>query len=330
MLLSFPFSWSEVIDGILRAGIWLPAIILLWLPIYLMNTCAWYIILKQKGMPQPSFGRMFKLTITGFALNYVTPVGLLGGEPYRIMELKEQVGTVRASSSTVLHTMMHIFSHFCFWSFSIVLFLVLYHNEITPPLLLLLAFCSIFCIAGIYLFTIGYSSGLAMRALCLGARIPFVGEKISGFITRNEQKIKEVDTQICALHNERPRIFAASLSLEFIARMVGCVEIYAILYIFNPDASYWDAVLIQAFTSLFANMVFFIPMQMGAREGGMAWSTSALHLGTIYGVFLSLIIRLREIFWIILGILLMRIGNKERKIAKHLDVSTKTSTFASP
>ncbi len=256
---------------------------------------------------------MLKLTITGFALNYVTPVGLLGGEPYRIMELKSQVGTVRASSSTVLHSMMHIFSHFCFWAFSIVLFLVLYHNEITHPLLLLLTFCSIFCIVGIYLFTIGYRSGLAMRTLRLAAQLPYTKKRVNDFIVRNEQKIIETDTQISTLHNEHPRTFCISLCLEFTARMIGCIEIYAILYIFNPEASYWDAVLIQAFTSLFANLVFFIPMQMGAREGGMAWSTSALHLGTIYGVFLSLIIRLRELFWIALGILLMRIGNENSK-----------------
>ncbi len=256
---------------------------------------------------------MLKLTVTGFALNYVTPVGLLGGEPYRIMELKPQVGTVRASSSTVLHSMMHIFSHFCFWVFSIVLFLILYHADLNLSLLLLLAFCSIFCLAGIWFFTIGYSNGLAMRTLRLAARLPFIGKKLSGFTQRNETKIQEIDAQIASLHSERPAAFHASLWLEFAARMLGCVEIYIILYIFNPDASYWDAVLIQAFTSLFANLVFFIPMQMGAREGGMAWSTTALHLGTIYGVFLSLIIRLRELFWIALGITLMRIGNKEKQ-----------------
>ncbi len=313
MLLSFPFSWDEVIRGVLRAGIWLPAVILLWVPIYMMNAWAWRIILKQGDMPLPSFWRMFKLTVTGFALNYVTPVGLLGGEPYRIMELKPQVGTVRASSSTVLHTMMHIFSHFCFWAFSIVLFLVLYHTDLNLPLVLLLAFCTLFCLTGIYLFTIGYSSGLAMRVLRLASRLPFAGKKVSGFTQHNETKIQEIDAQIASLHSERPAAFHASLWLEFSARMLGCVEIYIILYIFNPDASYWDAVLIQAFTSLFANLVFFIPMQMGAREGGMAWSTTALHLGTIYGVFLSLIIRLRELFWIALGILLMRMGNKETK-----------------
>ena len=71
--------------------------------------------------------------------------------------------------------------------------------------------------------------------------------------------------------------------------------------------------LIQAFTSLFANLVFFIPMQVGAREGGMAWSTGALHLGAGYGVLASLIIRLRELFWIAVGMLLIKMGNSKQK-----------------
>ena len=122
MLCTFDMEYDELLANLRRAGIWLPAVVGLWIIIYLFNTLSWYIIIRdgKKGTPIP-FWKVYKLTVSGFALNYATPVGLMGGEPYRIMELTPYVGASKATSSVILYVMMHIFSHFCFWLFSIFL-----------------------------------------------------------------------------------------------------------------------------------------------------------------------------------------------------------------
>mgnify|MGYP007133691888 CR=1 FL=1 len=53
-----------------------------------------------------------EIDCSGFALNYATPVGLLGGEAYRIMELSKYIGVQRATSTVILFAMMHIFCPF--------------------------------------------------------------------------------------------------------------------------------------------------------------------------------------------------------------------------
>lgn len=312
MLLSFDMSWAEVARHVRHARLWFPAVVVLWLFIYIINARAWQLIINEgPGHPRMGFLRVLKYTVTGYALNSITPVGLLGGEPYRIMELTPYVGKAKAASSVILYAMMHIFSHFCFWLFSLVVFLVRYAHALSLPLLVVLGIMLLFCLVGVQFFVMGYRKGLAMKTVTLFSRLPLVGGRIHAAAQRHAEGIETVDRQISALHTERPMVFYRSLLLEFVARLVGCFELQFILFIFTSDISYWDCLLMQAFMSLFANLFFFIPMQMGTKEGGLAIVTSVLRMNGAYGVLTGLITRLRELIWIALGLLLIRLGNKK-------------------
>ena len=113
MIITFDVSWDVLWSDLCHAGYWLVAILLLWCVLYLMNTLSWWLILRESGPVNISFLHLFKIVLSGFALNSATPVGLLGGEPYKIMEMTPVVGVQRATSSVLLFTMMHIFTHFC-------------------------------------------------------------------------------------------------------------------------------------------------------------------------------------------------------------------------
>ena len=310
MLFAFDMSWNEVWSNVRRTGIVFPAVLLLWLIIYMMNARAWQVILYNGDKHEIGFWRILKYTLSGYALNGVTPVGLLGGEPYRIMELTPYVGAARATSSVILYAMMHIFSHFCFWLFGIGLFLVRYGQSMSVSLAVLLLLLLAFCLAGVYVFLMGYRHGVLARLLHLFGHLPFVGRRIRRLTKSREADIRRVDQQIAALHAQRRTTFYRSLLLEFGARMLGCFEIQLILLAFTRNISFWDCVLMQAFSSFFANLFFFIPMQMGTREGGLAIITNGMHLNGAYGVLTGLITRLRDMFWIAVGLLLIRIGNR--------------------
>ncbi len=313
MLCTIRMSWADVLTHVRRAGVWLPAVIVLWLPIYMLNARAWQLILNDGGGRSVGFWRMLKYTISGYALNYVTPVGLLGGEPYRIMELSGRVGATKAAGSVILYAMTHILSHFCFWSLAVLLFVALYLPSLNAPLLCVLALVALFCALGIYFFMQGYRNGLAMRAMRLFSRLPFLGRRVRRFADSHADALRNVDAQISALHAQRRATFYLSLTLELGARLLGCVEIMFILFVFTRDVSYWDCVLVQAFSSLFANLFFFVPMQMGAREGGLALIADILHIRGAYGVLTGLLTRVRELVWIAIGLLLIKVGNKPPK-----------------
>lgn len=329
-IMAMQLDFREVVDGVERAGYWFPAVVVLWAFLYIINTTSWNSIIKAltKVSPNPSTGGekvlhdgntspvgrsggvgllwLYKVTVAGFALNYATPGGLMGGEAYRISQLTQKIGIEKASSSVILYVMTHIFSHFWFWLVSAILYIMCY--QLNTLMYCLLAAIMVFCVAAILLFLKGYKNGIVNSLLNIFAKIPFLKRKAGAFVERHKEKLSNIDLQIATLHSKNRTTFFLAVFLEFMCRVLSSFEIMFILLIITPDITFLDSMLILAFTSLFANMLFFLPLQLGGREGGFMMSVAGLSISASAGVFVALIVRLRELFWTGLGLLLIKVG----------------------
>ena len=307
-------DFAEVWKGLRHAGYWFFAVVALWAVLYLFNTAAWYIIIKSqeddmhpvKQSSPVSFWWLYKITISGFALNYATPGGLMGGEPYRIMELSPKIGTERASSSVILYVMTHIYSHLWFWLLATLLYIITQPMNVFMGMVLGLV--TLFCLAGIWFFLKGYKKGLALRLMNFLRHIPGAKKWARGFIEAHKEQLDNVDLQIAALHNQNPRTFLGAVILEIACRVVSALEILFILMVLMPSVNFIQCVLILAFTSLFANMLFFMPLQLGGREGGFLMSVNGLGMTASAGIFVALIVRVRELIWTAIGLMLIKLG----------------------
>ena len=301
-------DFQQVWQGLRHAGYWFVAVLVLWIFLYIFNTSAWYLIINAGGKSKVNFWWLYKVTISGFALNYATPGGLMGGEPYRIMELAPKIGTERASSSVILYAMTHIFSHFWFWLVSVALYVAT--EKVTVFMMLILTAVTLFCVLAIWFFLKGYKKGIATRCMSLLSRFPMVKRWAQGFFENHKEQLSTIDCQIAALHQQNPRAFATAVGLELACRIVSALEIYFILLVIMPSANYLQCILILAFTSLFANMLFFMPLQLGGREGGFLMSAKGLTLSVNAGIFVALIVRVRELIWTAIGLLLIKLDKK--------------------
>ena len=323
MLLSFDMDYTELWHNIRRAGYWFAGVVGVWVFIYFFNTLSWFYIIRNGERPSPvPFWHVYKLSVSGFALNYATPCGLMGGEPYRIMELSPILGTARATSSVILYVMMHIFSHICFWFSAVLLYIIMYSVSFSMGVLLF--FIGACCLLAIYFFMKGYKNGMVVKTFRLMRRLPFVKGWATRFYERKQTDLERIDSQIAALHNQKPSTFYMSFLYEFLSRFLTSLEVFFILKILTPEVNIFDCVLIMAFTSLFSNLFFFSPMQLGAREGGFALAVSGLSLSGAFGVYASLITRVRELIWIVIGVALMKVGNR-----RHNGKSTESLALTS-
>lgn len=318
MVFTFNISWGELYRILFQTW-WLPlAVLLMWAPLYLVSAYAWLTILRGQGeCKNVGLPIMYKWTITGFALNSLTPMGLLGSEPYKIVELKARVGVQRATSSVLLFSMMHIYTHFWFWLTAVAVYVVLAVASLakmTVALAITLAFGALFAYGGIYIFRKGYRNGFVLKMLHgLGHVIG-----LKKWARRMEDKygdnIATIDRQISQLRGQNPRIFRKTFLLEYCERILQSSEVFFVLLSLgmasgNGFADYAIlfvySFLMLAFTSLFANILGFIPMQLGTREGGYALAATFFGLTTGVGMTVSIVCRLREIIWDGIGLLLI-------------------------
>lgn len=343
MILTFKVSFAEMWQDIQTTGYWLLPIIGMWLVLYCMNALTWRTIIRGSGDCPISFLKLVKVTISGFALNYATPCGLMGGEPYKIMELTPYIGRERATSSVLLFAMMHIFAHFWYWLSASILFILMVvvgtlsldvHMSIALPLIIL------FSLSGIYLFVKGYKNGMVVKIIRMVSKLPFCRNWGQNFIAKHSEELHNIDTQIAELQGQNKHSFYCSFFLEYVGRTLQSFEIFFMLQLVEVQGSplqlFAYSFIILAFTSLFANLLFFMPLQLGGREGGFAMSTIEMKMTGMSGallttneamtiaVFISIICRVREIFWTIVGLMLMKIGNKV--VIKNKDEQTMSKT----
>lgn len=311
MMCTFDVDYTQIYSHLLRAGLYLPAVIGVWIFVYAFNAWAFQIIVNSgKHSKHLSFRHAYKLTVSGFAFSYTTPFGF-GGGPYRVMELSSYIGVPRAMSSVVLYSMMHILSHICLWSSAAVLFAIVYTEKMTPFLWTLFMVFSVVLVAVLFVFHLCYKKGVIVKLFQPLLYLPIAKRWARSFYEKHAEDMQKVDDNISYLHSQ-PRAFYQSLIFEYVARVINALEYYFILMSLGVSLTFWDAILVLAFSSLIGNLLFFLPMQLGAREGGLSLIVKILGLTAPgIGIFTSLYTRVRELVWIFIGVGLVKVGNKK-------------------
>lgn len=297
---------DQIMDHIRSARYWFVPIVGIWGIVYLMNALSWHAIIKViEPASNIPFYQVLKFTVSGFGLNYITPFGLAGGEPYRIMELRRYMKTEHATASVILHVMMHICSHFFFWLTAVLL--ISWLVPVSTSVSMVLSGIVVVCCGVIFLFFRGYKNGLVVRLFAIFERLPIIGQKVTNMDPARRAKLVLIDQHITNLHGKQARTFYFALTMEYLARMINSLEILFILMALGVGATYFDSVIVVALSSLFANILFLSPMQLGTREGGMMLAFSTIGLISSIGISVSLITRIRELFWIFMGFVLLKI-----------------------
>lgn len=302
-------------------------LIALWIVIYILHALDYKIILKEEAWKISMFS-MFKICASGFALNNVTPAGLVGGEPYRIMELKRYCSTEKATSSTLTFTLLYTFGHIMLWLTAIgayFVYLILGHTT-QLWLTILLGVSGILLFAAFLVFLICRKNGFAYPVMKFLCKLPLIGKKLTKVVEKNKDSYIEIDNNIREFRNT-PLRFTVSLLIQYVTRLLEALEYFLLFYFFvrnfGISVSFFDGVIIMGVASLIGNILFVIPMQAATREGGMTLALAFLvgtkEIGTT-AVGIGLIYRIREFLFIVAGIIMVLVGKRGKKVFSEAEI----------
>jgi len=318
MLMSTDFSGVDWSGTVLRLmPLWLPSLLCLWGVIYVLHALGYGIIMGWRGKNIP-FTTLLRVSISGFALNHVTPVGLVGGEFYRIMEMKPHLGTEKAVASTLTFTVMNTFSHVMFWFTGAVLYIV----SGCPGSWVVtagVALMALACGAGIVLFLRYCKRGLVVSLMNLLGKLPLVGAKVVALIEKKADQFEEIDRDMEAFYHRHWDFWVTTI-VEYAARLLEAAEFWLIFLALDLNVPFIYCVVALSCASLVGNLLAFIPMQIGTREMGLALAMSWVGLASPLSLTASIMSRIREIIYTAAGTLMMLVRNGELPQATKAEV----------
>ena len=225
LYLVYDYGVVNIVVNIKKMGWWFAAVIGLWVVIYLCNAKAWFAILHDY-VDGISFLAIYKLTVTGFAINYITPFLNLGGEPYRVVELQKKIGTHRAISSVILYNMVRMLSHFLFWFLAVVMMFLFFSPTGSFAATLIIVF--LFVLGLVLLFLAGHKNGIFTLWFSWIDRHPFL-QKLARPLEAKRHTLLVIDEHIRQLYNANRKTFYIAIGYELLARFISSFEFLFIL-----------------------------------------------------------------------------------------------------
>ena len=94
-----------------------------------------------------------------------------------------------------------------------------------------------------------------------------------------------------------------SLFFFLLGWLVHALEVCLIFWLLGHPIGFGTALCLDALSQLVAGLGFMIPASLGVQDGGNILLALGFNLGSTLGAGFSILRRFREVFWLLLGLL---------------------------
>lgn len=286
-----------VADLLIDLGYGFVVILIFYICVTWADTIAWKNNFKEEESRQFSLWNLWCIRQTGEAYNSITPLGTLGGEPIKAQLLKERHGISikQGIASQVIARTTFLIALILFFIPGI--FFTLQSSIISEKIKITCLLAMAVFTALIILFLMFQTTGVLGKLVNWVSKKSF-GKKMGIFL----DKLNQLDQNISSYYKHNLMRALTSVSYAFVGWVIGLIELYVTLYFLGYDLSIIDLWIIEALAQLIRNASFFIPLSIGAQEGGLLLIFTALGMPGTLGITVSFVRRIKELFWVCVGL----------------------------
>lgn len=260
---------------------------------------AWYLYLGEHHH-HLTYWRLLKVRLCGEAVDFVTPLGFVIGDPVRVVLLRKYLGVSSHLRSVVIDRVTHLLAAYLFCLIGTAL--LLFEPVVFPRWLAIFLF-------SLYIFLFSVMCWLVIDMVCgkgLGFFEPLLN-KIT-FLSRFPKVLQFINQlrEDLSFYADKPKgPFFKSFVIHSMGRALGAVEISLILYLLSGQVAFSFAFMLGSLSSFFGVTFAFIPGSLGVLEAVYAQFLVMNGFSPELGLSLQVVRRLRAFFWVVVGVFIL-------------------------
>ena len=240
---------------------------------------------------------LFRMRMAGYAINYITPTGNLGGEVSRAALLASNQRGPEAVSGVLIEKVCFALAQMAFVAIACLVFVGRIHLPV--PFLIPM-------IAGSALVGGGLAAFLLLQRYGkLGGLVRWLAKRAPNnrALETATLQVTRVDDALRNFYNERPRDLWLAAGWHLLGFSVGILQAWLFLRLLKQGVSLSAATLIFSLGMWFDVLTFAIPLNAGTLEGGRIIAVKAVGFSAVVGLAYGVAVRVSQVFWAALGLL---------------------------
>lgn len=292
-------GWSSPAVYLRQVGYYAPLILVPYGVSTLLMALAWRMLLTGKGSRHPLL-RLCLLRLGGESLNQLTPAASLGGEPFKALRLQaDGVPWHEAVASLVIQKGLMVLSLvlYILIGMALVPFVLPSGHPDLGKLLL-----GVLVLGGLGVaFVVVQRSNPCTLLVRLMKRLGLAPALVTG----KEAELETFDALLSGFYHDHPGRILVTFTLFFLSWLPQSAEVFLIFSLMGHPLGWASAFCLDSLAMIFTALGFMIPSSLGAQDGGNLLLALGFRLGATLGVTFSIIRRLREAVWLILGLVVV-------------------------
>ncbi len=313
---------GRALDLVRSRGSWLPLLLVPNLAAFVADTWGWWLSFARLG-PRPRFRRLLAVRVMADALMLGLPSGSVVSETVQPYLLKRRCGvpTESAIVASVARKFFVVVSHGLFLGLSTLLAWPLLEEDSAVAIgrrglpWLLLA-------AGLVLVAVALGGVLATAHGRMADRVHrgldwLGGRWLGSWLERNAGRFQRTDEGLAAFFRQEPIRLAPSILLYMLGWALRSFETWLFLWFIGSPVPMSAAMVIETALILVRAMAVPVPAGLGVQDAGYVLCLKALGIpdATTVGAAFVILKRGKDLFFILLGFLLLGVGRRRGESA---------------